>query len=56
MKVFATIIFALSLFRIPVFTTSSANACTNSYDTARDGSKCGQRASDCRSGGKGGYC
>jgi hypothetical protein len=56
MKVFAALIFALSIFSIPVFTTTSANACTNSYDRAADGSSCGGRASGCRQGGRGGYC
>lgn len=35
---------------------SSANACTNSYDTAADGSICGGRAAGCRPGGASGIC
>ncbi len=45
----------LSVPAIPAFTVR-ADACTNSYDRASDGSSCGGRASGCRSGGKGGYC
>jgi hypothetical protein len=40
----------------PMMSMSSAEACTNSYDRAADGSRCGQRASGCREGGRGGYC
>lgn len=46
---------ALALPATPIFVTK-ANACTNSYDRASDGSSCGGRASGCKSGGKGGYC
>lgn len=45
----------LSFPAIPSF-VSPAQACTNSYDRASDGSACGGRASGCRGGGKGGYC
>lgn len=40
---------------VPSF-VSPAQACTNSYDRASDGSACGGRASGCKSGGKGGFC
>ncbi len=56
MKILLAALFVVNVFAIPVFTSSSADACTNSYDRASDGSRCGQRASGCRSGGRGGNC
>lgn len=46
---------AIVLSAAPLF-TSTAQACTNSYDRASNGTACGGRASGCKSGGKGGYC
>lgn len=48
--------FALSAPIAPVSTPVEAQSCTNSYDRASDGSRCGRRASGCRAGGRGGYC
>ncbi|WP_164470480.1 MULTISPECIES: hypothetical protein [unclassified Aureimonas] len=47
-----TAAFALSPFAI----VPSAKACTNSSDRASDGSRCGDRASGCKPGGRGGIC
>jgi hypothetical protein len=49
-------LFAALLMACTSVAPTRAFACTNSYDTASDGSRCGQRASGCRSGGQGGYC
>jgi len=57
MRILAAIAFASAMIFGQIAVTSSAYArCTNSYDTASDGSSCGGRASGCRSGGRGGYC
>ena len=55
MKILAALGLALSISVAP-FAIVPSNACTNSYDTAKDGSNCGGRASGCKSGGRGGYC
>jgi hypothetical protein len=47
-----TAAFALSPFAV----VPSAKACTNSSDRASDGSRCGDRASGCKPGGRGGIC
>lgn len=56
MKLLTAVAFALSVTVAPLAMATAAKACTNSYDTARDGSNCGGRASGCKSGGRGGYC
>lgn len=49
-------LFAMTLMVAAPAIVSPASACTNSSDTARDGSNCGGRASGCKAGGRGGYC
>lgn len=56
MKILSALLLAVSLTAAPFAMTTSAKACTNSYDKASDGSNCGGRASGCKSGGRGGYC
>lgn len=57
MRIIAALTFASAMIFGQIAAISSAQArCTNSYDTASDGSSCGGRASGCRSGGRGGYC
>jgi len=56
MKLLIACAFGLATVLSPLASISKANACTNSYDQASDGSRCGQRASGCKHGGRGGYC
>jgi hypothetical protein len=56
MKALVTAVFAVAMMTAPFAVSTKANACTNSYDKASDGSNCGGRASGCKAGGRGGYC
>ncbi|MBW3709888.1 transmembrane anchored protein [Streptomyces griseus] len=56
MKLLLAFAFGTAFIFSPVVSLSSAKACTNSYDYAKDGSRCGGRASGCKSGGRGGNC
>lgn len=51
MRIFTlAIIFSMSTFAIP--TVASAQNCNYSYQSAKDGSACGDRAANRRSGGR----
>lgn len=56
MKILLAAAFAVSFIFAPTVSMTSAKACTNSYDTAKDGSNCGGRAAGCKQGGRSGYC
>ncbi|PVE21015.1 transmembrane anchored protein [Microvirga sp. KLBC 81] len=56
MKLLTAFAFGAAFVLSPLASISSAKACTNSYDTAKDGSNCGGRAAGCKQGGRSGYC
>jgi hypothetical protein len=56
MKLLIAFAFGAAFVLSPLASISSAKACTNSYDTAKDGSNCGGRAAGCKQGGRSGYC
>ncbi|WP_156419517.1 transmembrane anchored protein [Aureimonas sp. AU12] len=56
MKFLTTALFVSAIALSPFAVVTSAKACTNSSDRASDGSRCGDRASGCRPGGRGGIC
>lgn len=56
MRIILAVAFVLSLAAPQIGFVSTAGACTNSYDYASDGSRCGQRAAGCKAGGATGYC
>jgi hypothetical protein len=56
MKLQIAFAFGVAFVLSPLASVSTANACTNSYDTAKDGSNCGGRAAGCKQGGRSGNC
>lgn len=56
MKLLLALAFGTAVTLSPLASISPAKACTNSYDTAKDGSRCGGRAAGCKQGGRSGYC
>jgi hypothetical protein len=56
MKFLLAFAFGTAFIFSPIVSLTPANACTNSYDYAKDGSRCGGRAAGCKQGGRSGNC